>query len=68
MKLNDEPSEELDLARSVIDNFALFDKDIKKNPKRTSLKSSAKFSEQDSTGRPSSKVVSSSKSIYDDSS
>jgi hypothetical protein len=44
----------------------LFDKEIKKNPKKISLKSSAKLTESDSLVKPASIVVSSTKSLYDD--
>jgi hypothetical protein len=58
--------EEEEVIRAIIDDIALFDKDIKKNPKKTSLKSSAKLSKGDSEAKYSSGFISSTKSMYDD--
>mgnify|MGYP007069303559 CR=1 FL=1 len=62
----DSSNEEEEAIRAIIDDIALFDKDIKKNPKKTSLKSSAKLSKGDSEAKYSTGVISSTKSMYDD--
>jgi hypothetical protein len=53
-------SQELELARTIIEDIALFDKEVKR-PKRGSLQSSAKLSEGSKA-----KAIESTRSIYDD--
>ena len=58
-------NEDLQHVRGIVEDIAMFDKEIKKNPKKISLKTSLKL-EEDSYAKPASCVVSSTKSIYDD--
>lgn len=56
-------NEELDYVRKIVEDIALFDIEIRKNSKKTNLKSSGKISED---SHKQSNVVSSTKSVYDD--
>ena len=53
--------------KNIVEDFAIFDKEVKKTYKKENLKSSGKLSDVKSiSANKSSNVVSSTKSIYDD--